>query len=145
MTDTLEFFKVEKVFAENKNDAFQRMGSKGERRYGVNISIERKNEVTTVVAGGRLDVMGAPEIEASCKKLISEGTQRLLLDMASVEYISSAGLRSLLVLAKAMKASGGTLVLCSLTAAVREVMEISGFDNILSLAADRSAAMVLLT
>ena len=118
---------------------------KGERRYGVNISIEQQNEVTTVVAGGRLDVMGAPEIEASCKKLISEGTKRLLLDMASVEYISSAGLRSLLVLAKAMKASGGTLVLCSLTAAVREVMEISGFDNILSLAADRSAAMVLLT
>ena len=119
--------------------------NKGERRYGVNISIERQNEVTTVVAGGRLDVMGAPEIEASCKRLIAEGTKRLLLDMTSVEYISSAGLRSLLVLAKAMKASGGTMVLCSLTAAVREVMEISGFDNILSLAADRPAGMALLT
>ena len=110
----------------------------------MNISIEQQNEVTTVVAGGRLDVMGAPEIEASCKKLISEGTQRLLLDMASVEYISSAGLRSLLVLAKAVKSASGALVLCNLVPAVRDVMTISGFDNILALAADRPAALALL-
>lgn len=109
----------------------------------MDISTEQQNEVTIVAAGGRLDVMGAPELETSCKKLIAEGAKRLLLDMASVEYISSAGLRTLLVLAKAIKIAGGTLVLCNLTSAVREVMEISGFDTILSVTPDRSAAMAL--
>ncbi len=108
------------------------------------ISIEQQSDVAIVVAGGRLDAAGAPEIETRCKDLIQKGSKRLLLDMAAVEYISSAGLRSLLVLAKAVKAVGGTLILCSLTPAVREVMTISGFDNILSLAADRSVAMGLL-
>ncbi len=110
----------------------------------MDISTEMQKDVAVVVAGGRLDAAGAPEIEASCKGLIQKGSKRLLLDMAAVEYISSAGLRSLLVLAKAVKAVGGAMVLCSLTPAVREVMTISGFDNILSLAADRSAAMGLL-
>lgn len=111
----------------------------------MNISIEQQNNVAVVIAGGRLDVMGAPEIETCCKKLISEGAKKLLLDMAAVEYISSAGLRSLLVLAKAMKPTGGTIMLCSLTPGVREVMEISGFVNILSLVTDRPAAMALLS
>lgn len=107
----------------------------------MDISIEKQSQVAVVVAGGRLDAAGAPEIEASCKALIQEGSKRLLLDMVKVEYISSAGLRSLLVLAKAVKSAGGAMVLCSLTPAVREVMTISGFDNILVLATDRAAAL----
>ena len=67
-----------------------------------------------------------------------------MLDLTGLEYISSAGLRSLLVLAKAVKSAGGAMVLCCLTPAVREVMTISGFDNILALAADRPAALALL-
>lgn len=110
----------------------------------MDISIEKQNDISIVMAGGRLDAAGAPEIETSCKTLIQGGAKRLLIDMAKVEYISSAGLRSLLVLAKAVKSASGAMILCSLTPAVREVMVISGFDNILSLAADRSAAMDLL-
>jgi stage II sporulation protein AA (anti-sigma F factor antagonist) len=105
------------------------------------ISIEKQNDTAIVVAGGRLDAAGAPSFEASCKTLIQEGAKRLLLDLARVEYISSASLRSLLVLAKAVKSSGGAMVLCNLVPAVREVMTLSGFDNILSLATDRAAAM----
>ena len=107
----------------------------------MDISTEMQKDVAVVVAGGRLDAAGAPEIEASCKGLIQKGSKRLLLDMAAVEYISSAGLRSLLVLAKAVKAGGGALALCGLTPAVREVMCISGFDNILPLAEDRAAGL----
>lgn len=105
------------------------------------LSLEKQNETTIVAAGGRLDAAGAPELEASCKTLIQGGAKRLLLDLAKVEYISSAGLRTLLVLAKAVKSAGGAMILCNLTPAVRDVMTISGFDNILMLAADRSAAM----
>jgi anti-anti-sigma factor len=61
----------------------------------------------------------------------------MLLDFAQVEYVSSAGLRSLLVLAKAVKSSAGARAV-RLVPPVRDVMSISGFDNILPLAADRA-------
>jgi stage II sporulation protein AA (anti-sigma F factor antagonist) len=108
------------------------------------LSTEKQNEVTILNVGGRLDAAGAPELEAQGKTLLQTGSKRLLLDLAGVEYISSAGLRSLLVLAKTAKAAGSALALCCLSPAVREVMTISGFDNILSLAADRPAALDLL-
>ena len=108
------------------------------------LAIEKQDGTAIVAAGGRLDAAGAPELEARCKALIQEGSKRLLLDLAKVEYVSSAGLRSLLVLAKAVKSANGALALCSLVPAVRDVMTISGFDNILSLAADRAAARELL-
>ena len=57
-------------------------------------------EVAIVSVAGRLDGAGAPEIAAHCNTLITGGATRLLLDMEGVDYISSAGLRSLLVLAK---------------------------------------------
>ncbi|HOW65627.1 MAG TPA: STAS domain-containing protein [Candidatus Paceibacterota bacterium] len=110
----------------------------------MDISTEKLSHAAIVRAIGRLDAAGAPMVEASCRALIQEKPKYLLLDMAAVNYVSSAGLRSLLVLAKAMKAAGGTLVLCSLTPSVREVMCLSGFDNILTLAADRSAALRLM-
>ena len=94
-----------------------------------------------VSVGGRLDAAGAPQLEAHGRAAIDDGAKKLLFDMAGVEYISSAGLRSLLVLAKAAKATGGSLALCGLVPAVKEVMTISGFDSILPLAADRVAAM----
>ena len=108
------------------------------------LSIEKRDKTAIVAASGRLDAAGAPELEARCKALIQEGANRLLLDLAKVEYVSSAGLRSLLVLAKAVKSTGGGMALCSLVPAVRDVMTISGFDNILPLAADRPAALALL-
>ena len=115
----------------------------GERKVigTMEISNELQDNVAIVVLQGRLDAAGAPEAEAYCRKLIQETTPRLLIDMAAVEYVSSAGLRSLLVLAKAVKAGGGALALCGLTPAVREVMCISGFDNILPLAEDRAAGL----
>ncbi len=107
------------------------------------IADAKQGDVCVVSIGGRLDGAGAPEVEAHCRGLIDGGEVRQLLDLAEVAYISSAGLRSLLVVAKRIKAAGGVLVLCSLTPMVREVMEISGFDKILTLAADRDAALAL--
>ena len=107
------------------------------------ITDAKQGDVCVVVFGGRLDGVGAPEVEAHCRALIDGSDVRLLLDLAEVEYISSAGLRSLLVVAKQIKAAGGVLVLCCLTPMVREVMEISGFDKILTLSADRDAALAI--
>jgi anti-anti-sigma factor len=58
---------------------------------------------------------------------------RLVLDLAGVDYISSAGLRSLLVVAKKVQAANGCLVLCGLTPMVLNVMSISGFQQLLKI------------
>jgi anti-anti-sigma factor len=110
----------------------------------LDISNEKQDKVTIVTVVGRLDAPGAPKVEAYCRALIQDGSKHLLIDMTGVDYVSSAGLRSLLVLAKAVKAVGGAMVLCGLSPTVHEVMRISGFDNILSLAADRSSALDLM-
>ncbi len=108
------------------------------------ISTEKHNDIVILVAEGRLDAVGAPDIESNGKAAVQGGAKRLVLDMAKVGYVSSAGLRALLVLAKNLKAAGGKLVLCSLAPAVQEVLALSGFDAILTVAPDRSAALALL-
>lgn len=84
-----------------------------------------------VVLEGRLDGVGAPEVEAFCLEHIQAGVVRLLLDLEGVDYISSAGLRSLLVVVKRLQAASGTLRLCCLAPMVREVLAISGLSNLL--------------
>jgi len=101
--------------------------------------------VAIVSVAGRLDGAGAPEILAHCNTLITGGATRLLLDVEGVDYISSAGLRSLLVLAKSIKAVHGSLVLCNLSPMVRDVMAISCCDRILTLAVNRDSGIAALT
>ena len=111
----------------------------------LNLQDAKVGEVAIVSVAGRLDGAGAPEIEAHCNTLIKGGVTRLLLDVAGVDYISSAGLRSVLVMAKSIKAVNGSLVLCNLSPMVREVLAISGCDQILTLAVNRAAAIAVLT
>lgn len=110
----------------------------------MNLKTETLGTATILCASGNLDAAGAPGFEEQGRNLLRGGAQRLVLDLADVEYISSAGLRSLLVLAKTAKSAGGAMALCGLAPAVRETMTISGFDHILALAADRAAALDLL-
>jgi anti-anti-sigma factor len=101
----------------------------------------KDGNVCIVALSGRLDSNGSIEVEAHCRGLIECGDLRQLLDMTNVAYISSAGLRSLLVITKQIKSSGGMLALCCLTPMVSEVMKYSGFDKILTLLADRDSAL----
>jgi anti-anti-sigma factor len=105
------------------------------------IENEKIDEITAVSIKGRLDSVTAPEMETHCRALIEKGETRILIDLDGLEYISSAGLRVLLVIAKSVKAKSGTLVLCRLAPIVREVMEISGFDKIFEMAGTREEAL----
>lgn len=102
---------------------------------------DTQNGIAILALAGRLDTRGAPELESRGRAIFRDGARQLLVDMANVDYISSAGLRVLLVLAKEAAACGGRLSLCCLTPAVNEVMTNSGFDTIIPLAADRQSAL----
>lgn len=90
---------------------------------------------------GRLDVQGAGALETYAQQRFGAGELRLVLDLAGVDYISSAGLRSLLVVAKKAQAANGTLALCALTPMVLNVMTISGFQQLLKICATEQEAV----
>lgn len=102
---------------------------------------ENINGVIAVAVKGRLDSVTASKMETHCKALIDEGQTRILIDLKELEYISSAGLRVLLVIAKSLKSKSGTLVLCQLSSMVMEVMVISGFDKIFAMTATREEGL----
>ena len=80
---------------------------------------------------GRLDTMTAPELEVELNKSLG-GADSLVLDFSKLDYISSAGLRVLLSAHKAMSAKGGMKV-TNVNEIVREVFEVTGFADILTI------------
>lgn len=91
------------------------------------IEQERREDLLIVRPRGRLDSSSAPEMERLVTEQLDAGVQRLVLDFTSLDYISSAGLRVVLLAGKRLRASKGKLVLTGLQDMVREVFEMSGF------------------
>ncbi|MCR4749986.1 MAG: STAS domain-containing protein [Lachnospiraceae bacterium] len=91
--------------------------------------IEGKNLAMTLA--GRLDTTTAPELEKEIKESI-EGVDSLTFDIASLEYISSAGLRVLLSAQKIMNKQG-SMVVRNASDVVKEIFEVTGFADILTI------------
>lgn len=83
--------------------------------------------VFVVAPVGRIDSTTSEALEQALNKAIDVGERRLVVDFDAVSYISSAGLRVLLIVAKRLRTERGTLVLCALTDAVRQVFDLAGF------------------
>ena len=105
------------------------------------ISAVKKEKALVISVQGRLDTTTAAEFEAKCLEMVSAGENSVILDLQNVEYISSAGLRSVLSLGKKVRSDGGGLVFCSLRGMVREVFEISGFSSIFTIYDTREQAL----
>lgn len=96
-----------------------------------------------VAPKGRLDSLSAPGFLETMNAATGAGGISLLIDFAEVSYISSAGLRVILIAAKAMAAKGGRLALCSLGPQIAEVIELGGVRSLanLSIHPNRDAAL----
>ena len=95
------------------------------------INTEKKDAAVTLHISGRLDTTTAPELEAAVNTLPGD-VKELTLDMAEVTYISSAGLRVLLGAQKKMNRIG-SMKLTGVCEAVMDVLEITGFADILTI------------
>lgn len=97
----------------------------------MNINIEKENGTTIIKIEGRLDTTTAPELE---KAINDEGDalKNLVLDFKGVDYISSAGLRVLLTAQKKMNVQGH-MELVSVSEAVMDIFEMTGFADILEI------------
>ncbi|ODT89379.1 STAS domain-containing protein [Phenylobacterium sp. SCN 70-31] len=105
------------------------------------ITEQTRDGVLVVALDGRLDSNTSGALEAVLPARI-QAHERVVLDLAQVPYVSSAGLRVLLIGAKAARAGGRKFALSGLTESVREVFDISGFTSIFTLAADVEDAIV---
>lgn len=103
--------------------------------------IDKVDGTVVVSAEGQINSGNASAIEADLLSHVEKGEHRMVLDLALLGYISSAGLRVVLLLAKRLKQANGKLVLCGLQSRVREVFDISGFLAILTVVDTREEAL----
>jgi anti-anti-sigma factor len=95
---------------------------------------EERTEGTVILGlSGRLDATTAKMFEERILGVIGSAAPRLVVDLAQLEYISSAGLRVLLLAAKRLAGTERKMVLCSLQEQVRQVFDIAGFSAIFSI------------
>ena len=94
------------------------------------INKETTGEILTVHLIGELNVKTSSELEEDLTKSIV-GIKKLVLNFAEVEYISSAGLRVLLAMEKAMRRQQGSMTLRNVNPAVKEIIRLAGFLQIM--------------
>ena len=96
------------------------------------MTVTKKLEGTKLTATieGRLDTNTTPEAEKELAGSLDNGTE-LILDFKQLDYISSAGLRLLLMLQKKMNAQGSMKIL-NANAIVKEIFEVTGFSDVLT-------------
>ena len=107
----------------------------------MDITSKKNDKALVITADGRLDTTTASGFESRCLEMISAGDKNIVIDLQGIEYISSAGLRSILSVGKKVRADGGNLVFCNLKGMVREVFEISGFSSIFTIHDTREKAL----
>lgn len=95
------------------------------------ITIKKENDITVVGFSGKLDSNTSPEAESRMKALLEEGPGKLLINLTDTKYVSSAGLRIFMLLAKSMKTTDGIFKLCCPNDIVKEVLNISGCCTIM--------------
>ena len=88
------------------------------------------NELTVNLAG-RLDTTTAPQLEAELKQSVT-GVEKLVLDFAALDYLSSAGLRVLLAAQKAMNKQG-EMIIKNVNETIAEIFEVTGFSDVLTI------------
>ncbi|HNY73555.1 MAG TPA: STAS domain-containing protein [Syntrophales bacterium] len=97
------------------------------------INKKKEKDVLIVSVSGRIDAVTAPDFEKNLMESIGAGEKTFLLAMDHLEYISSAGLRSILAIAKVLKTKEGKLVFAGLQGPVKDVFKISGFGSIFTI------------
>jgi anti-sigma B factor antagonist len=90
------------------------------------INVNTIKGITVVELEGRIDSKTAPEVQARISSLI-QPRGKIVFDMTRVTYMSSAGLRLLVMVHREVSESGGELVLAALTERARDTMSITGF------------------
>lgn len=97
------------------------------------LTVNKQKKTVIIELSGRLDSVTAPAFEQDIEAYSTSPANNLVIDFAELDYISSAGLRVILNTAKAFRVTPWTFSACRMQDHVREVFEISGFDNFITI------------
>lgn len=96
----------------------------------MHVSVSEMRRVTLVEVNGRVDSTNAAKLGEALNEQIDAGHNQIVLDLANVEYMSSAGLREIVAAAKKVRNLNGDLRIASPSARVKEVLELAGLNMI---------------
>ena len=108
------------------------------------IIVERENDTAVFKVPGRIDSANALEFQEDLRNSIQETDRVVILDFSGLSYISSAGLRVILMITKEIVRRGANLAICSLSELVQEIFQVSGFDKIITVRPSREEAVAAL-
>ncbi len=91
---------------------------------------EKKDGILIFKLSGKLDSVTSTSFSEKIIALVDKGESKIILDLTDMVYISSAGLRVFLMIAKRIKSINGKVILSALQDSVKEVFEMSGFSTI---------------
>ena len=95
------------------------------------ISTAREGSVLVATTEDRIDGVTARAFQDALQAAIEDTDRAVILDLSQLTYISSAGLREILLIARMLQRQDGNLAVCSLSGSIQEVFQISGFDQII--------------
>ena len=104
--------------------------------------INVENGITKLVLSGSMNVQGALDLEPQFNEIVKT-TDRVIVDLKDVHFLTSRGMRILVMSARSLREKGGKLVLVNPQAEVERAMKIVGIDTIIPIAPDLSAAIAL--
>ena len=107
----------------------------------MDIQTSTQDGVTIIKLSGSLDGGTVNDAQEKIMPVLSATNMSMVLDLKDCGYVSSAGLRLLLMAAKQISSQGGTLVLAGLSDEIKDVMEMTGFNNFFKTFGDASAAI----
>lgn len=88
---------------------------------------------TVIHLSGQLDTLSSPDFEKEIINILEGDVKKVILDGTDLTYISSAGLRLLLILQKKMSLKGGVFVLRNIQNSIMEIFRITGFNSFLTI------------
>ena len=110
----------------------------------MDVTTERQDGVLSAHVGGRIDGTNASEFEEAIRTAIEESDRAVIMDFEKLVYISSVGLRAILLTAKSLDNRNAKFALCSLSDQIGEVFETSGFDKVIAIHSSKAEALASL-
>lgn len=105
------------------------------------ITEQMHGDIVLLRLNGRLDAHSSASLEAAFAKVVEQGKGKFVFNLQGLEYVSSAGLRSLLAAAKMIKVIQGKLALARMNEHVKDVFDMSGFSSIFAIYATEADAV----
>lgn len=106
----------------------------------LSVRVESRSGAAVIVPEGEIDLNSSPVLRQELKRVQAERPQRVVINLAAVPYMDSAGVATLVEAMQMARKTNTRLVLCALQDKVRSIFEISRLDTVFTIVSDESAA-----